>query len=374
MPDLIWKEHTYMEGHATVITHTGLQDILDLLANDTQSERVLAHTLRKMTERNKRALAQQIQEMALQTQWGNADQQLIADYLNGLKYNLFDVKPHFYDALDLATRLDTENGTHQHEHVRTLLDIRDMPKEFYTPIAESKSARVFGTSLQFLQSDIRRALYPEWVELDMKHCHLSIIAYLFDTPLTRDFLENGRSFWTDAMDFMEIETDKYHIAKPSIKTCLYSIVFGMEPYKAQNKLDAELKALKVQWHNDFIAHPIVVEVSDAVDIAKESIKAHHGMAGAYGFISKGTDDAKSILSCVVQSYELALIAPIYRIALEERESKHVTFDIVLHSHDGVSILVKDGADIHAIQRKVQNMVSLQAEEYGMKVIGIEVKE
>ena len=155
MPDLLWTEYTYAKGHATVITHTGLQDILDLLVKDTHDTRILAHTLHTMTERNKRALAQQMQDTLLQVRWATTDQQRIADYSNAQKYTLFDVKPHYFDANDLATRLDAKNGNHN--HAKKLLDIRDMQKPFYRPIADSKSARVFGSALQFLQSDIEKS-------------------------------------------------------------------------------------------------------------------------------------------------------------------------------------------------------------------------
>jgi len=322
-----------------------------------------------MTERNKRALAQEIQEMALQAQWNNADQQLIADYLNGLKYTLFDVKEHYFAANKLATRLDAQNGND--DHVGKLLDIRDMPKPFYVPVADSKSARVFASSLQNLLNELRHALYPEWVELDLKHAHLTIIAYLFGAAQTQDSIERGISLWTEFIHFMDIESEK--IAKPLVKKFVYSLAYGKDASEAWNKLIRGLQTVSIIPTRSLLEHPIIQEVSNAVTLAMQSIEHDGGMQGAYGFISKGNDDAKSILACVIQSYELALIAPIYRIALQEKASHHVTFDITLHSHDGVSILVKDGADIHAIQRKVQGMVSLQAEKYGIKVIGIEVK-
>ena len=175
------------------------------------------------------------------------------------------------------------------------------------------------------------------------------------------------------MDYMGIAPEKRILAKPSIKTCLYSIVYGMEIDKAQKILTDELVASGVQCQQDFTTHAIVIEVSNAVHVAMKSIEVNKGMKGAYGFIPLGYDDINSILACVVQSYETALITEVYRVAIEEKASGNSTFDITLHSHDGVSLVLKNGCAIKDIERKLQDMVSLQAQKYDIRNMGIEVK-
>lgn len=379
MPHLEWIGHNYTERLCTVIMHTGLQHILDQIAEDMNEERILVSTLRKSTEKVKQQLAKHIKETVLTTHWLYEDQEFNASYLNNLPYSIF-AKGNFYAALEIATRLDKEiakrhpNSFMRNHHKSTLLAVRDMWKPFYIPLTKegTKTPRIFGSELTFMPSVIRRALYPNWIDFDLKNCHLAIIAYLFDAPLTQAFLQTGQSFWTEIMDYMHIEYEKRRQAKEFFKVALYSIVFGKSKTYVQETLKDDLACRGVWWDKEFVKHPIVQEIAKVVDVAKKSIKENNGMKSAYGWIELGEDKVDSILSCVVQSYELAIITSCYKLAMREREARNNDFDIVLHQHDGFSILPKEGVDLDAIERKLQKIVAAQAITYGI-CMNIEMK-
>ncbi len=379
LPGLDWKEHQFTEGLCTVITNTGLQHILDQLTTDVAEERVLVGTLRKATNKVKLQLAKQLKKAVLKIQWKYEDQEFCATYLNNLPYSIF-AEGNFYAALEVATILDNRiaekdpKSLIKNRHKSMLLTVRDMWKPFYVTSTKegTKTPRFFNSELMFMPSVIRHALYPDWIDFDLKNCHLAIIAYLFDAPHTQKFLQTGKSFWQEIMEYMGIEPEKRKHAKEFLKVALYSIVFGKSKALAQNDLETELGCRGIWWDKKFTKNPIVREIAKVVDDAKKSIKENGGMKSAYGWIELGEDKVESIFSCVVQSYELAVITSCYKLVVREKEARNNDFEIVLHQHDGFSILPKEGANLDAIERKLQKIVAAHALRYGLRMM-IEMK-
>jgi len=58
--------------------------------------------------------------------------------------------------------------------------------------------------------------------------------------------------------------------------------------------------------------------------------------------------------------------------VREKEARNNDFEIVLHQHDGFSILAKEGANLDAIERKLQKIVAAHALRYGLRMM-IEMK-
>lgn len=379
LPDLEWKEHQFTEELCTTITNTGLQHVLDQLTTDVAEERVLVGTLRNATNKVKQRLAKRLKETVLAAHWLYEDQECVASYLNTLPYSIFS-KGDFYAALKIATRLDTDiaerhpDSFMRNHHKSTLLAVRDMWKPFYIPLTKegTKTPRIFGSELTFMPSVIRHALHPDWIDFDLKNCHLAIIAYLFDAPLTQKFLETGTPFWQEIMEYMGIEPEKRKQAKEFLKVALYSIVFGMNKKWAQENLEMDLGCRGIWWNKEFTKNSIVQEIAKVVDDAKKSIKENDGMKSAYGWIELGEDKVESILSCIVQSYELAIITSCYKLVMREKEARNNDFEIVLHQHDGFSIAPKEGVNLEAIERKLQKIVAAHTYTYGLS-IEIEMK-
>jgi hypothetical protein len=374
LPNLEWFEYSYTEGLCTVIKTTGMEihfaDLVKKINAGGDGTKILIKTLRKMTEKAKRDIAAQMQETLLHMKWDNADQQLIADYLNTRKYSLF--KYHFADGIRAAMSID-EHSSVKDYNLNLLMTYTEMPKPFYVP-KPRQTDRVFGTELTFLSGEVRKALYPDWIDFDLKNCHLAILASLFAMPVTSAFLSTGKSFWKEIMDYMGIAPEQQAIAKEFIKIALYSIVYGMLASYAKENLEQELAFRAILWNKSFTDHPIVKEISNVIQQAKTKIENKNGMQSAYRFITLGSKDVNSVLSCVIQSYELAIITACYEMAVREEESRNADFDIALHQHDGFSILPKNNVDLVKIEQRFQKVVSKKADDIEIVSMMIEMKE
>jgi len=364
-----------------VITPTpDIQDLLDLLKTETFNTPLTPDTLRKATEKVRKNIATQLQEVTLRMHWPYPDQDYVASHLNSLPYSHF-TKGDIDAAYEVAQVLDkaiAERNTatvDKRHHRRMVFAVYDMPKPFYTPLAnkESITPRMYGSTLTFMTSSIRHALHPDWIDFDIRNCHIAIIAYLFDAPRTREFLATGASFWQELMNYMNIAPEKWEQAKEFLKVALYSIAFGKHPSDANTNLENELGCRGIWWDKQFTTHPIVQEITHVLATAKNAIKAKNGMQSAYGWLAlddgrKSTRKVDSILCCAIQSYELSIVSSCVMLVENERTSDNSDFDIVLWQHDGLSIALKKSASVDAIASRLQKAVTRRASEYGMEMV------
>lgn len=138
------------------------------------------------------------------------------------------------------------------------------------------------------------------------------------------------------------------MTKPILKQAVYSIMYGMKAHNVEGYITRELKGrtLKGKGKNirtvgvdrpvipkakRFIDCPLIADLLEAVNQAKREIKDDGGYNGAYGFIEyDGVEKIDSFLCRVVQSYELAIVAPCFEVARERSD-----FQVVLYQYDGV---------------------------------------
>ncbi len=377
MPTLKYTPHSYVDGLCTVITHTGIQKIIDTLLYDAlhadTDERVFIHTMRKASDRNKRSLASEIETLLLSAKYANVEQKAMADYLNTRRYALYEMKKRYKETLKLSISLD--DATSKEHHMLLLMDIRDMQKPFYPPLRNSKSPRLYGTAPQFLTAKVRKLLYPHWIDLDLRSAQLAIIAYRFGATQIKTFLAKHGSFWREAVNYLGLASDTvtYELAKPFIKKFVYSLVYGMTPLTAWYRLKKGIASLPRNADATLLTHPLIREVITVVETAKRDIITKKGIEGAYGFIPFDAGDTpESILACCVQSYELACIYGVYADALKREKNDNVVYDIVLHAHDGVSIAMRKGASLDSILPTLQKSVQCHALKHGI-VIELEAK-
>lgn len=391
LPELEWTWYEREKGLCTVITNTGIQELLDNLCIDISTPRVFIRNLRKVTEQAKRDTAKKIQRAVKETAaWRYADQERIADAINNLPYSLYaTAEKQFHIAYALAEQFDREieeyfaGRKEIHEalgstkkmparcpqrnyHKSMLLRTRDMWKPFCFP--SGRSPRVFGTELTFLRGEMRRALFPEWIDYDLKNCYLAIIAGLFDVPLTQAFLATRKSIWTEFSTFMGIAEEKQAIAKEFLKDAVYSIIFGMTRSDAITTLENELACRGIWFTTSLSHHPIIKEICKTLAMARREIKKAGAMVGAYGIerMRDGEDEA-GVLARVMQGFELFIVTACYEMQEREKKNRNNEYTIVLHQHDGFSVQLKEGADAEALRERFSKAVQRKARVFDIDI-------
>src|SRR5690606_26230839 len=103
------------------------------------------------------------------------------------------------------------------------------PKPYTKPVKGSTRLYQTTQNLMTVQKEIRQAMTPTWVELDLKNCQLAIASKIWDLPELREYLESGQSFWNRILNLLEWEVDR----KKPVKTALYSMLYGATPRTIQ---------------------------------------------------------------------------------------------------------------------------------------------
>lgn len=94
------------------------------------------------------------------------------------------------------------------------------------------------------------------------------------------------------------------------------------------------------------------------------------METAYGLMEFRNQDIDSFVACGIQTYELATISEIYRGAIENMEKNKKRklapdFQVMLHLHDGVSVLFNPRADRDAAIDRLKKDVNSKASGFGI---------
>ncbi len=263
------------------------------------------------------------------------------------------------------------------------------------------SNRIYGWdyNLQGCPSDIRARLYPDWFELDLKSCQLAILAKKFNLTKIIEKLNNPNySIWKElgvdtspevsildpkisfdlssdssSLDVVEPldplsisipvppETENQDFTsslifedeniatvaaqdfsfKAVFKQALYACCFGMSRTSISKELNHLLGkgASKLFWKSD-----VIVAIYDAAQLYMDNLVA----TGA----AKDKRKARSMLACEAQATELELISEVYKLA-----SQTDRWRIMLHSHDGVSIKVRDETRSEQIIQSIKDTIN-----------------
>jgi len=142
-------------------------------------------------------------------------------------------------------------------------------------------------------------------------------------------------------------------AKPIIKKGLYSLIYGMNKKFVTRNINKELKSIGLCAKKTMASHPIIRDVAIAVEQNKKKILHDKKIKGAFGMMYLKDQEVNSFLSCYIQSFELALDYSCYMVAINDRKNYNEGFDIVLHQHDGFSILLRDGANWKSVKARLE---------------------
>ena len=254
-------------------------------------------------------------------------------------------------------------------YLATLNNVLDYPKPIYYPV--DGCYRLYASGLQFLKSDIRHVLYPKLIELDLKSCHLAILAMLLDLKHTKQVLKET-SIWAHLLTYTArfIAPFFYPILKKTIKTTIYALCFGASP-SASKKIFKErligegftLVDIKPLW-NAFSQIEVIQELMQSTQLWRTQLLQAGQCIDPFGntHILTTKEDVKTACFNICSAYELMLIHPIYQEAIEETKKNKPLFRVLLHSHDGVSISLAKPHLLKPVVKRLTQAVQEKADE------------
>jgi hypothetical protein len=166
-------------GRARVITHLGLSEsLLSRIRLSVREERRRyldgrMHTSAAIKEDYQHRLTQMEQDGLLD--YAVPEQRMIAEMLHNAPMHKYiaTVRDHRQDAIAEIERIQDENLGDERSRTkgrdaqeRLLMEIVTLPKPLYHPVAHSY--RLFGTGLAIIDRRVRRALIPDWPDLDLR--------------------------------------------------------------------------------------------------------------------------------------------------------------------------------------------------------------
>ena len=253
-----------------------------------------------------------------------AHMQELIDYLHGRKVS--------YNIGVLAKR----NG----------VDLDGQNKIIYLP--KLRTDRVFSDGKIANDKCLRQQLYHGCYVVDICNAQLSIIAKLWNLPKVSEFLQSGGKIWDTLMEFTGLD-------KPTLKDFLYSSIYGMEE-----------DHLKLLYDNKLFSHELIVELIGARNQEIERIVGGKALTTAFGDVlhAREFEQAKSILSTQVQSYEQILVLHAFRECI--RDSKEAV--MVLYLFDGFFLKFShnENSALKLIKR-IEESMSDKGREFGMQI-------
>jgi hypothetical protein len=234
-------------------------------------------------------------------------------------------------------------------------------KMAYQAVANSPRLYTIGVSIHGLPRRLRKIILAGCVSLDGRACQLAIVAALWGVPELSKFLKGGRSIWKELIHHLGTNED----AKPTLKTAIYAIIFGMRMKKLRELLvggDDEVTGLpKPQMADLFLAHPIIKELLKARRARLRALRHDKFVVDAFGRrleYDRHRTRLRSLLAQEVQSYEVALMLSLLPVLRAERDLTVVSF-----LHDGLTVWVPQAKRKRVVAR-LQHEFDKRAEELG----------
>ena len=294
---------------------------------------------------------------------------LLLEYMNSLPPNRFtSALRHLPEAMAAAEGLaDAEN------QLNLLKAIRDHAQPFYVPT--DKTTRIFSLreSVLRLHRSLRKIMTKDWVTADLKSAQLAIVASVWGVPSLTEYLSSGKSIWPDLCQHMGLAyTDE---AKSVVKGALYAVTFGaginrMTQYMGRNFGNAS------GAYREFKGHDVIRALLLARARQLRKIRREGGGVDAFGnfltlerYEKEGYayayDNSRSILACIAQSYELALLMPVVRLAASQQFEAH-GFTLTTWLHDGFTFDAHRERDVESWKGRLAEVVAEEASRLGIQ--------
>ena len=371
LPEIEWKEHNHIEGKARVITKTGIPECvfqaltIERITFFNKPAEVYFVSGKIITKKEKAEVRMIDKVNALNEFYmaGCQDARDILDYLNNLPPNRFSsFTKHIQDAVEEAQTI--EHIPTRNRQLDILRYINQQPQAFYKPTSKTVRITASNDSVLRLKKNVRQVLVRDLVSIDLNYAQLSIAAKVWDVPRLQELLKAGEHIWHYIAEHMGSSGLEM---KQVLKKAIYSIMFGMSERNLINGTN-EFDGLRLMLA-PFNASP---EQFLSIDIVRDLLKARRNVYGQivedtgakdqYGRHIALTDQRNvgSVAAQVIQSYELALISPIYRAARLTDQ-----WYVVLHLHDGCFIKVRDKRSFQYWVDKINEIVIENAAQMGI---------
>jgi hypothetical protein len=210
---------------------------------------------------------------------------------------------------------------------------------------------------------VRKVVCQDWITLDLKAAQFAICATVWNVPIAREFLESGQSVWTYLLNELALAASEDH--KAGLKRMLYALLFGGYRNRAIERARKELLPDYPDLTARFFEVPLINALYTARRMQMRAITEAGGAKDAFGNwiplpYDDGKPNARSVLACQAQSYEMKLLWPVFETA---RTSKD--FDIVLYLFDGMCIATCDKRRDATIVQRLRALVDRQAAMLGI---------
>lgn len=352
----------------------GVEEALYQERRQTAEDRVLLSSGQKWRREHQTQDRKRLQAEAMEhlQDAGCQDAYHLLTYLNGLAPNRFSaLKRHLVDAHALVDTLsDIKDKEHQHN---VLQAIRLQAQPIYEPV--ERSVRIFSIndSILRLHRAVRKVVTQDWITADLRSAQLAIVARVWDVPQVTDFLQDQtRSIWKELAAHLHL--DLTEVTKEAIKDGLYMLVFGAGFKSLRAHFEAALGD-KGLFDVGFLTHPLIRALLKARTVQLKRIRQTQGAIDAYGrelrlqhvqvpdrFFTY--DTSRSILAQVAQSYELKLLSPVIKLAMEAKV-EHRGFVICTWLHDGFTFEPFQRRDVSIWKDRLQQAVREEADRLGI---------
>ncbi len=365
-PDFEWRDYWYQGQKCRQVITSGISNIAFEYLNEGD-KRMYVEDLTYFSDEKLLQVCDTLRNTAKKFHYPYSDQRKLANYLHNLPVELFSLplQLNFNAAYEMAMEREDRK-----QAVALLFQIRDMPLPFYFSSRNENSLcpRIFSPSIPMLPTVIRKVLYPHWIDLDLKNCQLAIASGIFKIDRLQDYLYDGGNIWEDLLNYMSIPEGRRGETKKVFKQGVYSLVYGMDLSVVERNITNGLENLSIEKSVRFLDFPLLKVTAERLQTVKNEIRKTKKAQGAYGemkFDSK-TMDIDSFLSCLIQTYELALIVPCYNLVINNLRRNSSTESLIInHQHDGFSIMLHHEAEKEKAIQSYRNAVRRKSEELGI---------
>lgn len=207
---------------------------------------------------------------------------------------------------------------------------------------------------------------------DLKSAQLAIVASVWGVPRLSDYLASGRSIWPDLSKHMSLPLAEE--SKAVVKGALYAVTFGAGNHRMARYMGRYFGNASGAYRT-FKDHSIVRALLLARARQLKAIRHEGGGIDAFGNIltleryekagyGYAYDNSRSILACIAQSYELALLLPVVRLAASQQFEAH-GFTLTTWLHDGFTFASHRERDAEDWKEKLAEVVAQEASSLGI---------
>lgn len=250
-----------------------------------------------------------------------------------------------------------------------LIRLDGFQKLYYASSPKTPRLFTIGANLHQFPRDLRKMALAGAVECDLRASQLAVVARLWDIPSLQAYLKSGVSVWQDLADGIGVPLEDY---KPILKASIYSIVFGMSRSEIKWQLahgTAFEEGVGQAAAGRFLKLPIIAPLLEARDHMLYKIGRECGGYDAWGrwlYTAQETrpvrgrlrqvPDSPSVLSAIVQSYELKIMLSVLPVIKSDRQIYLLSW-----LHDGVTLLLGNKTKAERYIRRLKSVVQREAE-------------